>query len=169
MTDHPNPNSTSSKSRRAPLMLCHYLTPSSILIETGVPEKETFLNRLIDRLIEIHHLPDPEKVRQAVWDREKEGRTVLENGLAIPHARISGIDEIKACLGIIPQGYKDPQENILVRMIFLFLSPQKHFDTHLQMLAKISRVFQDSGFIEQLSSSSTPEEAFQLLQRQERG
>jgi nitrogen PTS system EIIA component len=167
MTD--NHHATSSKSRRTPLMLCHYLTPSSIVIETGVPEKETFLNRLIDRLIEVHHLPDPEKVRQAVWDREKEGRTVLENGLAIPHARIGGIEEIKACLGILPQGYKDPQENLLVRMVFLFLSPQKQFEIHLQMLAKISRVFQDIGFIEQLASSPRPEEAFQLLQRQERG
>jgi mannitol/fructose-specific phosphotransferase system IIA component (Ntr-type) len=150
-------------------MLCHYLTPSSILIETGVPEKEVLLNRLIDRLIEVYHLPDPEKVRQAVWDREKEGRTVLENGLAIPHARIGGIEEIKACLGIVPQGYKDLQENVLVHIVFLFLSPQKHFEIHLQMLAKISRVFQDAGFIGQLSATSSPEEAFQLLQRQERG
>ena len=150
------------------MKLCHYLTPATILVDEGTPQKEAVINQMIDRLSQAYSLKDVDRIRKSVWDREKEGRTVLENGLAIPHARIPGLSELKASLAILPQGYKDPNENILVRMVFLFLSPQEQFESHLQMLAKISRLFQDNKFIAELLAVRSPEEVFQLVQRQER-
>ena len=156
------------KSRIPSLMLCHYLTPSTILIRSEKPKKEELFHDLISELTQVWKLPEAEKLSQALWEREKEGHTVLESGLAIPHARVTEIDEMKACLGIVPQGYLDPQENILVRIVFLFFSPQEQFSNHLQMLAQISRIFQDTKFLEQLIASKTPQEAFNLIQREER-
>lgn len=150
------------------MMLCHYLTPQTIVIAPDEVQKEVFLDSLLDRLCEVWHLKDRALIGQAVWSREKEGRTVLENGLALPHARIQGLEEIKACLGVLPQGYPDALEGTRVHLVFLFLSPQDQFENHLQMLAKISRLFQDPAFVSKLLSVSDPEEAFQLIQRQER-
>ncbi|MBF0492736.1 MAG: PTS sugar transporter subunit IIA [Deltaproteobacteria bacterium] len=156
------------KARKNSLMLCHYLSPSHILLLPGKVSKETVIDGLLERLCELSHLKDVESVKKAVWDREKEGRTVLENGLAIPHARVPNLDELKSCLAIIPESYLDPVENVRVNEVFLFLSPQDHFEAHLQMLAKISRVFQDPIFIDNLLKVATPEDAFTLIQRQER-
>ena len=157
-----------TKPRNSSLMLCHYLTPTTILIRTEKPKKEKLFQDLIFDLARVWEIPEAEKLSEALWTREKEGHTVLESGLAIPHARVSGINEIKACLGIVPEGYLDPQENILVRIVFLFFSPQEQFSDHLQMLAQISRIFQDTKFLEHLISSKTPQEAFNLIQREER-
>lgn len=151
----------------AHVTLCHYLNPSLILIERSSLEKEQFLNKLISSLCTVSDLKEEEAVRKAVWDREKEGRTVLENGLAIPHARFAGIRDIKACLGILPSGYEDPHEKLLIKWVFLFLSPQDQFRSHLQMLARISRVFQDQTFLEALLRVSSTEKAFILLQEKE--
>jgi len=161
-------NEDSIKSKSASLMLCHYLTPATILIRSGKPEKKELFRDLISELAKFWKLSNVEKLDQAVWDREKEGHTVLESGLAIPHARAAGLDEIKACLGVIPEGYVDPQENVLVRVVFLFLSSQEQFANHLQMLAQISRIFQDPQFMQHLTDSKTSQEIFSLLQRQER-
>lgn len=163
-----NQNEDSLKSKNLSLMLCHYLTPATILIRPGKPEKKELFTQLISELAQFWKLPEVENLNQAVWEREKEGHTVLESGLAIPHARVAGLDEIKACLGVIPEGYLDPQENILVRVVFLFISPQEQFANHLQMLAQISRIFQDSQFMQHLIDTKTPQEIFSLLQRQER-
>jgi mannitol/fructose-specific phosphotransferase system IIA component (Ntr-type) len=151
-----------------PFNVCHYLTPATITLVEGFPQKETLINQMIDRLSQVFHLSETDKIRQAVWEREKEGRTVLENGVAIPHARIAGLDEIKSGLTLIREGYRDPEEGILVRVIFLFLSPQEQFRSHLQLLAKISRIFQDTQFIEQLTKAGSSEEVFLLIQRKER-
>jgi mannitol/fructose-specific phosphotransferase system IIA component (Ntr-type) len=163
-----DPKAQNLKKQRPPMMLCHYLTPATIQVDNGSPMKETVINQMIDRLSQIFELNEIERIRKAVWDREKEGRTVLENGLAIPHARVPGLSELKACLTLLPQGYTDPNDKILVRMVFLFLSPQEQFESHLQMLAKISRLFQDTRFVSELLAVHSPEEAFQLIQRQER-
>lgn len=147
--------------------LCDYLSPQSIVIETKALSKESFLNELICKLQEVGGLKDIEAVKKAVWDREKEGRTVLENGLAIPHARFEGIREIKACLGILPNGYEDLEEKLSVKWVLLFLSPQDQFRSHLQMLACISRVFQDKTLMQALLKAENPQEAFQLIQHKE--
>jgi len=149
-------------------MLCHYLSPASIVIEEKPLPKEAFLDKLIVQLCAASGLKDVQAVQKAVWDREKEGRTVLENGLAIPHARFEGISDMKACLGILPAGYEDPQEKTLIQWVFLFLSPLEQFRSHLQMLARISRVFQDKAFLESLLQVRDSEAAFALLQQKER-
>ncbi len=159
---------TIQKARKNSLMLCHYLSPSHILILPGKVTKEVVVDKLLERLCELSKFQNPESIKRAVWDREKEGRTVLENGLAIPHARVPDLSELKACLAILPDSYVDSAENVKVNEVFLFLSPQDHFEAHLQMLAKISRVFQDPNFIDNLLKTTTSEEAFALIQRQER-
>lgn len=158
----------SQKARKAPLMLCHYLSPSHILLCNQKTTKEEIVNLLLDKICELSDLAEPQAIKNAVWEREREGRTVLENGLAIPHARIPNLKELKACLAILPEGYIDPVEKIAVKEVFLFLSPLEQFETHLQMLAKISRVFQNTDFINDLLGSKDSEDAFTLIQRQER-
>ncbi len=152
----------------AHLRLCDYLSSKSIVIEPKPLSKEAFLNELILCLCEVGGLKDVEAVKKAVWDREKEGRTVLENGLAIPHARFEGIQQLKACLGILPQGYEDSQEKLSIKWVFLFLYPQEQFRNHLQMLACISKVFQDKSLMDGLLRANTPKEAFELIQYKEK-
>lgn len=149
------------------LTLCHYLSPASILIEAKSLSKEDILNELIVRLCKVSNLQNVDQVQKAVWDREQEGRTVLENGLAIPHARFEGIEDIKAAFAILPTGYEDFQEKTHIQWVFLFLSPQDQFMSHLQMLARISRVFQDKAFLEKLLQSKSSEEAYAFLQAKE--
>ena len=148
-------------------MLCHYLSPASILIEPKSLSKEEILNELIVKLCKVSSLQNVDQVQKAVWDREQEGRTVLENGLAIPHARFEGIEDMKASFAILPTGYEDSQEKTHVQWVFLFLSPQDQFRSHLQMLARISRVFQDRAFLERLLKTTSPEQAYSLLQEKE--
>lgn len=150
-----------------PLILCDYLCTEAIIIESKTLTKEPFLNELIQRLCQVSDLKDVDAVQKAVWDREKEGRTVLENGLAIPHARFEGIQDMKVCLGILPSGYEDAQENTLIHWVFLFLSPQNQFRSHLQMLARISRVFQDKDFLQSLLKVDSSALAFTLLKDKE--
>lgn len=148
--------------------LCDYLKPDLIVIEPRPLSKEVFFNELIEKLCKLDSIPEIEAVKSAVWNREKEGRTVLENGLAIPHARYSGIQEIKVAFGVLPSGYEDLEDKVRVKWVYLFLSPQDQFRNHLQMLACISRVFQDKSLLDQLLMSNNAQEAFDYIQSKER-
>ncbi len=163
-----NPPHSSAISESS-LLLSEYLNPHHIFIVPGSLQKEAIFNDLIYRLAEQDHLmPQLEKLQKALWDREHEGRTVLENGLAIPHARIAGLESIRAVLALMPEGYEDPDEHVQVKILFLFYSPQEEFRSHLQLLARISRVFQDKQFVDELLSSPDSLDAFQRIQKRER-
>ena len=166
VSSHPPHSLASSESS---LLLSEYLNPSHIFIVSGELQKEAIFNDLIYRLAEQDHLmPQLEKLQKALWDREHEGRTVLENGLAIPHARIAGLESIRAVLALMPEGYEDPDEQVRVKVLFLFYSPQEEFRSHLQLLARISRVFQEKHFVEDLLSSLDSLTAFEKIQKREK-
>ena len=91
---------------------------------------------------------------------------VLETGFYIPHAKFTEIDRFYMALGLLPSGFKDPKSGLIVKAVMLLLSPNKpaFFQKHLNMLSKLSQVFQPA-FIETLLSSSSPEAACALLRK----
>lgn len=93
-------------------------------------------------------------------------------GIAVPHARLSEVDDIVAILGISQNAVtENTQPQALQAQVFcLFLSPtdEKQFSKHLKFLAKIASVFADTDFINTFSTSKTAAEAFSLLQKRER-
>ena len=91
---------------------------------------------------------------------------VLETGFYIPHAKFTEINRFYIALGLLPAGFKDPKSGLIVKAVLLLLSPNKpaFFQKHLNMLSKLSQVFQPA-FIETLLSSSSPEAACVLIQK----
>ena len=67
---------TTQKARKNSLMLCHYLSPSHILILSGPQNKQEVVNQLLDKMGELSQIVNLESIKNAVWEREKEGRTV---------------------------------------------------------------------------------------------
>ena len=53
-----NPKDRAQKKQRPPMMLCHYLTPATILVDEGAAQKETIINQMIDRLCQAFSLKD---------------------------------------------------------------------------------------------------------------
>ena len=72
--------------------------------------------------------------------REKMGSTGIGNGIAIPHGRISGIDNIVAFIITSAQGiYFDAIDNKPVDIFFAILVPEEQAESHLQALAGIAK------------------------------
>src|SRR5882724_2301980 len=97
-----------------------YLSESRILFFTAGPSKHQVIGSLIAAL----DLKDPSAAMKAVLAREEAGSTIMEHGLAIPHARLEGISRIEAAIGIVPSGVHDPHGGGKpVRIYVLFLGP----------------------------------------------
>ncbi len=77
-----------------------------------------------------------------VLKREDGISTVLESGLAIPHARVEGLSGFEAAVAIPPPGYTD-ENGLAVKVVLLFLSPaeQAYFSAHLKLLAHLAEKF----------------------------
>ncbi|MCG3138000.1 MAG: Glutathione-regulated potassium-efflux system protein KefB [Phycisphaerae bacterium] len=118
-----------------------YLLPKGCLFNLASVSRQAVLMELSKVAAEAAQL-SVTQVQEAVWHREQTMATGIGNGLAIPHARISGLKEPLVGLGVASSEIDfDAYDGQPAQLIFLVLVPV-HDDTHhLQILADISRTF----------------------------
>lgn len=152
--------------------LCHYLAPECICLDLKGATKEDLLRNATAFLAESQELGDPAKLFALIWDREMSASTFLPMGVAVPHARVSGLDEIKLAICLLQDGFPNTDDPALppAQVICIFVSPAKEaeFSAHLKLLSQIAAVFEDTDFTDHLLKAKTQSEAFRLLQQRER-
>lgn len=105
--------------------------------------KSQILDTLADSFAEVYGL-DRVTVHERIEEREKLGSTGFGRGVAIPHARIDGLDKpVAAFLRLEAPVEFDAADGMPVDCVFGLLSPQQAGAAHLQALAAISRVMRD--------------------------
>jgi two-component system sensor histidine kinase KdpD len=97
-------------------------------------------------------------------ERENQGSTFLNEGVALPHARIEGLDSPQCALGLTHSGVLDAPTEKPIEVVFLLLSPASGANVHLQLLAKVGRALQSRDLRRALSSATTPEEAAEAIE-----
>jgi PTS system nitrogen regulatory IIA component len=107
---------------------------------------------------------DPALVLEQLDEREKLGSTGFGRGVAIPHARIAGLNRPVAALLKLPQPVDFASaDGMPVDLVFGLLSPENSGATHLHALAAISRLVRDERVHEALSEAPDAEALYGLL------
>ncbi|MEM6552103.1 MAG: cation:proton antiporter [Planctomycetota bacterium] len=79
-----------------------------------------------------------------VWAREQIMSTGLEQGLAVPHARVSGLDRAFIFVGISPPGIDfDAKDDQLAEVVCLILSPVEDGAAQVEALTAVAGGFTD--------------------------
>ena len=145
------------------MKLIDILTPENINISLNASSK----SEVIKELVNSFHLQDipGEKIINALMEREKIHSTGVGNGVAIPHARIDGIDDFHAVIGISPGGVDfNSMDGKPVNLFFVLLSPQgKQNGTHIELLADIARIAQSKSIVSKLLNARSNKEVFDII------
>ncbi len=171
MSDKPPTASTPRSPRSAKgVKVSSLLAPETVLVAAPGSDKAAILENLITILCAARGLGDPAPFLAEVMKREQGISTTLDTGLSIPHARITeGLAGIVAALTAIPQGVPDPkQPDLMIRVMFLFLSPHKPdaFPLHLQLLRAASSLFK-GALIDQIVGCASGTAVLDLLRKVE--
>ncbi|QNL20089.1 PTS IIA-like nitrogen regulatory protein PtsN [Hyphobacterium sp. CCMP332] len=85
---------------------------------------------------------DSRIIFDAVMERERLGSTGVGDGVAIPHARLEGLDHVFGLFAKLKSPIDfDAIDGRPVDLVFLLLAPETSGAEHLKALARISRVF----------------------------
>ena len=107
---------------------------------------------------------DANEVLEQLEERERLGSTGFGRGVAIPHARIAGIQRPVAALLKLRQPIDfAAADGLPVDLVFGLLSPENSGATHLHALAAISRLMRDERVHDALSEAPDEEALFSLL------
>jgi len=100
-----------------------------------------------------------DEIVRSVMQREETGST-CSGPIALPHARISGIPEIIAGLGINANRiYPDGD----ARVMLAFVSPVEAAGDHLRFLSSAAKTFRDPVFQQRVQAAKNPEDFLALL------
>jgi PTS system nitrogen regulatory IIA component len=107
---------------------------------------------------------DPAIVLAGLNEREQLGSTGFGHGVAIPHAKIEGLESIYGLFVRLgePIDYK-AIDGTPVDLVFLLLSPAGAGAEHLKALAAISRVTRDAATLERLRGARSRDALAALL------
>ena len=85
----------------------------------------------------------------AVVEREEAAPTGIENGLALPHARIAGLRSPVVVAALSERGIDfDAPDGSLARVIFLILTPPRDGAAQLEIMSSVARSFRDPESVE---------------------
>ncbi len=142
--------------RQQEVPLAAILKSDYVFFLKGKPSKEEVVKFLTDGLYpQVKDMITSQDLYAKVMEVEKLNN-VLETGFYIPHAKLADIDGFHAALAVIPEGFDDAKSGIKVKAALLLLTPNRpiFFQQHLNMLSKLSRLFQTS-FIDSIAAMKT--------------
>lgn len=97
-------------------------------------------------------------------EREALGSTAVDDGLAIPHAKLASVDRLVACFGRSRKGidFGAPDGNPS-HYFFVLIAPEVAAGAHLKTLAHVSRLFRDASFRTRLLTARDAHEMYEVM------
>lgn len=154
-SEHP----TLTTKKPAQPRLGELLTDDNIRVWVDPIGKDQLLRSLVEAAAARASGIDVKLVLQKLAEREAQGSTFLNEGVALPHARIEGLTTPLVAMGLTHGGILDAPAEKPIEAVFLMLSPTEQASSHLQLLAAASRLLQNRDLRKQLRLAQTPAEA----------
>jgi len=126
--------------------------------------KEEVIQELAELLYSTEKISEKKGFIDDVLEREKEGSTALENGIAIPHAKSEFVTEPSIAIGVSEEGIDcGAADGELTKIFFLIATPQDANDLHVRNLSKITKKLVDKSFRNALANAQTKNEVYDLI------
>ena len=126
-----------------------FLGPNPIIIELQAENRWQVIDELIGALV-VHGKIKPEDTKaitEAVRKRESAMSTGIGFGIGIPHASTNLVSEVVGVIGRSRNGvHFEALDGKPVRLVMLFLVPERQFQKHLHALADIAKLLHKQDF-----------------------
>ena len=140
-----------------------FLALSQVMTDVRASDKVRLLNDLAHLAAAELHL-SPEVISSALLRREELGSTGTGGGVAIPHARLSGVSTPFGVLACLSKAIKfDAIDGKSVDIVFLLLLPWNLQHGQLNTLACAARVLRNAEVLQTLRRADGRAQAYRAL------
>src|SRR5438093_8656153 len=121
------------------------------------------LREIIQVLAQNRKIDDAERFFEQVLAREQAHPSVVENGVAFPHARTDLVDEIVIGIGRSRAGIPVGADRQRARLIFVIGVPERLVNDYLICVGTLARLVKDGAKRSGLLHAETPHEFIDAL------
>ena len=107
---------------------------------------------------------EPGEVLEALVEREAAGSTGVGHGVAVPHARLEGLQRMRGIFVRLDQPVEfESVDDQPVDLLFALFAPKNAGAEHLRALARVSRLLRQGDLREQLRKARSADAVHALL------
>jgi PTS system nitrogen regulatory IIA component len=145
------------------MTIADLLDPAAVTLRVSAPGKRQVLGVIADVAARVLGV-DADAVLDGLLEREAAGSTGVGQGVAIPHARIDGIERVRAIFVRLetPVAFGSVDDKP-VDLLVALLAPRDASAQHLRALARVSRMMRQPELREQLRQARSADAVNVLL------
>ncbi len=146
------------------MKLSQYLNVQRIIPEMKAATKEDAINEIVDLFKEDASVNDIDKMRAAIFEREKIMSTGVGKNFAIPHGKTNAVTDVVCAYGrsINPIDY-DALDKAPVHHFFLIVGRDDMVSLHIKLLSRITRLMAQDKVRNELIAANSAEEIYNIF------
>lgn len=146
--------------------IANLLEPRTVTVRASGGTKRQVLQTIAEMAGRAFGL-EAESLLDALLEREAAGSTGVGHGVAVPHARIEGLDRLRGVFVRLETPVKfEALDGQPVDLLFALFAPASDEGSeHLRALARVSRLMRQAELRAQLRQARSPEAILLLLSR----
>ncbi len=139
------------------------LKPEAVKVLTSASSKKRLLHDVSDLAEHAYDLSSAD-VLDALLSREALGPTGVGHGVALPHARLSGIDQVLGAFVLLDKPIDfNAVDRQPIDIAFALFAPEDAGVEHLKALALVSRTLRDASVCAKLRANHDPMTLYTIL------
>jgi len=142
----------------------NFLTEETVATSVAINSKK----RLLEYVAELFSVQNPQLEVTAIFEklieRERLGSTGLGKGIALPHARIDGLENAQAVFLKLQDAIDfDAMDNKPIDLVVALLVPAEATEAHLQILAGLAGFFNEDENCKLMRNTDDHQKLIDLL------
>jgi len=148
-------------------MIADHVSVERILLAGRARGKREVLGELT-KLLSDDRPPGPDVILAGLLEREQVMSTGIGHGIAIPHARLDDIGQVRLALVRYPEGIDfKALDGKPVYLAFGVVGPPQGTGLHVKLLARIARLVKEGSAVEEIMAAATREAVLDVLRRRD--
>ena len=145
------------------MKISDFLSPACVMFDMRASDKSRLLHQLSTQAAAEVGL-DAAEVSKQIAKREELGSTGVGNGVALPHARLRGLNAPFGVFARLRQGIDfEAIDDQPVDVVFLLLLPDVSNDSQLNALACVARALRDPEALQRICRATDRDSLFQAI------
>lgn len=141
-------------------------TSYQVLCRTALTDRDALIRQMVYALGPALVHNELDAVVKQVIERENEMPNVVAPGIAIPHARIRGLQRLVVAVATSPKGIRFGDDaNSLAKLIVLVLTPHDSPAAYLQAVSSLAGMLQAPGTADNVAKLDSSENVWHFFDR----
>ena len=139
----------------------------AIALDAAASSRDEIIDQLVELQSTHNNITDKAAYKKALYAREDEGSTYVDNGITVPHAKTSVVTRPSlAALRLKTPVQYNADDDGKTDLLFAIAAPENG-SLHVDMLARMMQMLMNEDFVEVLRAAKTPEEFLAAIDKQE--